>query len=154
MRGVLLLMSLLLGLVSGAMAEVCRPGARSGVLKADPVTQLQDLNGSEFDLTYMRVMYQLHSDMRQLAAQAIEKTSGRDLRILSDGIKHEQMDQNAKLAAWYKQATGDQLSDYCVQSNPDYARLQTVLPQDYNNAYATTMIAYLQHDLYAAEKLL
>ncbi|MCL5104474.1 MAG: DUF305 domain-containing protein [Armatimonadetes bacterium] len=142
---------LILAISSVAVGEECKTGDRPPELRASPASQLQNLSGTEFDLVYMRVMYQLHSDIQSLAEQGIVRTSGRGLRILSDGIKHEQMDQNAKLAAWYKKTTGGQLSDFCVQSNPDFDRLGTVLPRDYDTAYARTMIAYLQQARDAAQ---
>lgn len=152
MRSVCLMVSLaILVAISGVAADQCSTGNRPPDLRADPATQLQGLTGTEFDLTYMRVTYQLHSDIYALADQAVKRTSGRTLRILSEGIRHEQMDINAKLAAWYKQINGGTLSNFCVQSNPDFNRLQTTLPRDYDKNYVNTMLVYLQRAKDAAQ---
>lgn len=125
-----------------ASSEVCVPCERSrgAVVSLD---QIGCLTGTNFDIAYMQAMYQLHSDISAMAAQAMQRLSGIVLVKLSDQIRKGQDDQNAKLAMWYRQLTGGQLTSYPTQSNPDFQRLQCALPAQYGDQYACTMLVYL-----------
>ncbi len=148
----LILLSLLVALASAVSAqEVCREGPRPAALDDGPVAQIRNLRGPDFDIAYMRVMYQLHSDIRALSSLEYQRTNDRTLMDLSQHISGEQSDLIAKLSIWYKQRTGGDLSSFCVQSSRDYSALQTTPNLQFDNGYAETMIGLLQHELDASK---
>lgn len=149
--GVMVLMLILTAASSLAAQEACLPGPRPSSVRAAPLEQIQNLAGQDFDLAYMRVMYQLHADIGTLATQEWQLTSSSDLKELSGKIRRERADMNRKLALWYNQRTGGQLSDYCINSNPDFTRLQATPRMQRDNVYVDMMIGYLQRSGDAAQ---
>ncbi|MEN6355882.1 MAG: DUF305 domain-containing protein [Armatimonadota bacterium] len=115
---------------------------------------MKSLSGTEFDLQYMRSMYQLHSDTQALAEVELKSTMDAGLRQLSDNIRHEQYDLNKKLETWYSQATGKQISEYCIDSNAEYRRLQKANMRHFDAEYVDIMLDYLQRAKDASTLLL
>lgn len=140
----LLIVMLLCSISSAAIGQQCKVGPRPPGSDLRSLSKLQNLYGREFDIKYMRLMYQLHSDTQALATTELKSTMDMGLRQLSNNIKREQYDLNKKLEAWYSKLTGERLNEYCIDSNADFQQLRQSNWRNFDVVYVDIMLSYLQ----------
>jgi uncharacterized protein (DUF305 family) len=127
-----------------AWGEECQVGPRPPGTDLRSLSGLKSLSGREFDVKFMKQMYQLHSDTQALAETELKSTMDMGLRQLSNNIKREQYDLNKKLEAWYSRDTGTRLSDYCIDSNLEFQQLQQANWRIFDTVYVDIMLDYLR----------
>lgn len=161
MRVVWPIVMVLCFLSMSAFAQECQVGRQECQVWPRPpgtdlrsLTSLQNLTGTEFDLQYTRLMYQLHTDMQALAEVELKTSMDVGLRQLSQNISHEQYDYRKKLDLWYTKATGRRLSEYCPDSSVDFVRLQQTQWRHFDAEFVDIMLTYLQRAKDAATLLL
>ncbi|MHB9035708.1 MAG: DUF305 domain-containing protein [Armatimonadota bacterium] len=155
MRSKYLLLTMVLCLMSSmAWGEECQTGPRPPGTDLRSLSGLQSLSGSKFEIQYMKLMYQLHSDTQALAETELKSTMDVGLRQLSNNISHEQYDLNKKLETWYSRMTGTRISDYCINSNAEFQQLQQTSWRNFDTVYADIMLDYLQRAKDASALLL
>lgn len=154
MRIAWLIIVVLCFLSMSAFCQECQVGPRPPGTDLSSLASLQNLTGTEFDLQYTRLMYQLHTDMQALAEVELKTSMDVGLRQLSQNISHEQYDYRKKLDLWYTKATGQKLSEFCPGSSVDYNRLQQTQWRHFDAEYAQIMLTYLQRAKDAAALLL
>lgn len=148
-------------LVSAQLAPSATPGpmtcpapvpSQPAGIGAGPAPNLVNLAGTDFNIGYIRAMYQHHSDTAALATQGIQLASDKNLRDLSGKIRYEKTKQNEKLAMWYSQYTGQILPAVSFDRvEYDLSRLQGFSGRDFDIEYALTMINYLEQARDAAQ---
>lgn len=118
---------------------------------AGPASVLADQAGPCFDAAFIKTMYQQHTDVAALSTIGISQATDKTLRDLSGKIRYEQTKQSEKLALWNCQMG---LGPIPV----DYNRTESVVQylaclsgQEFDVAYAKTMIGYLQQSQCAAQ---
>lgn len=131
-------------------ADVCPPGESTGNRVA-PASQLRGLTGTSFDNTYMRVMYQHHSDTAALAQVEKENTNSTVLRDMSNKIIRERNDLNLKLAIWYRQSTGGELSELCYPPPQSWLQTAGLASGEFDNRFVQLMLTQLQQAKDAAQ---
>lgn len=142
---------MILALSIAVFADVCTPGAQSTENRVAPALQIQGLTGTSFDNTYMRVMYQHHSDTAALAQVERDNTNSTVLRNLSDKIIRERNNLNKKLAEWYRRGGGGELSELCYTPPRSWLQTAGLASDQFDNRFVQLMLTQLQQARDAAQ---
>ena len=147
----LLVTNLVLCLAITISAEVCAPGERSTANRTAPASQIQGFSGSDFNSKYMTVMYQHHSDTAALAQVELQNTNDTMLSSLSKKIMHERYDLNKKLAVWYRQYVGGELTEKCYPPPKSWIQFAGRASPQFDRHFVDLMIIQLQQARDAAQ---
>lgn len=113
--------------------------------------QLANLSGADFDIAYMRLMYQQHSIIANLSGACLGACATWNLSLFASKVADERLDLNRKLSIYYSRLTGSQLSADPRISESYAAQLAKLSGKDHDYAYARLAIPLMQESQQAAE---